>query len=851
MTQEDQRRRRADAEALLRLPRWNDEEIDHAVALHDLLLESPDGESDRVAAALRKRLTLALRQRSRDIIDLTRAQYFAAGWLDSPDPFQRRLSDLHYLGLSSYLGLQAGVPGLLDRAIGFLLELDRVVQESGTTARDLLGERYDTAMINLAAACYLRYDGRRELLVLQPPPEVEHEIRADLEQAVEVGERLLRDSSHRAEVLGLLGSCYARRYEDDERYKNQRTIDLAIAWLQQAVDLAGTGSSPAEMANRIGLTDKVAGALLARDTLRDVDTAIELLTAIRAEAQAFFPLYNAAGGALTTATARLHRWMHTRSPEDRESARQAYLDGFSAAVDVHLPTAIDLATQWGGWARGEGWWAEAGEAYGRAMRVLHLAVRRQASREERAFILLKATGVAAMAAFALARSGAADDALVALETGQAVLLAEAFDRRSFDYDRIAAVAGPRKADRYQFLTTEMTRLEALLLAADPARADPARASEVAAGLEALRSERFALTESLGPGVTAALADLQRPPILAELCDAAGDTPVVYLAATPDGGLALIVRSGAVEPVELPGLTGRTADELAAALDQAVLTGNPIQCDQVCEELWDLVMSRVTPALDGEAHAIVIPGGPLATLPWHAASIPGRPAGYVLDRLAISYMPNIRSVPRARAAGADMTAPLRVLAIEQPVPTSMPPLPSVDAEIAAVCSCHSDRFQVTRLPGTGATADAVREALSRFQVIHFAGHAEADPGDPLASAMIMADDERLTVGDMLARDIGMARFAVLSACATARAEDPLSDELVNFPTALLQCGLSGVVGTLWTSHDRASSVLMDAFYQEWQGSRVPPAEALRRAQQRIRASRFASPLFWANFVYVGP
>jgi len=98
---------------------------------------------------------------------------------------------------------------------------------------------------------------------------------------------------------------------------------------------------------------------------------------------------------------------------------------------------------------------------------------------------------------------------------------------------------------------------------------------------------------------------------------------------------------------------------------------------------------------------------------------------------------------------------------------------------------------------------------------------------------------------------MARFAVLSACETARVEDSLSDELVNFPTALLQCGLSGVVGTLWTSHDRASSVLMDAFYQEWQGSRVPPAEALRRAQQRIRASRFASPLFWANFVYVGP
>jgi len=848
MSQDDQRRRRADAEALLRLPRWDDEQIDHAVALHDLLLESPDGETDPVAAALRKRLAPALAQRSRDVADQARAGYFAVGWLDAPDSFARHLSALHYLGFTSYLGLQAGVPGLLDRAIGFLLALDRAVTEGGTAARNLLGERYDTALINLAAACYLRYDGRRELLVLKPPREVEREIRADLELAAQVSERLRRGSSQHAAALGVLGSCYVLRYEDDEQYRKPETIDQAIALLRQAVDLAGAGRSPAEVANRIGLTDKLAGALLARDTLPDVDRAIELLTAVRAEAHAFFPLYNAAGGALTMATARLRRWMHTRSPQDRERARQAYLDGFAAAVDAHLPTAVDLATQWGGWARGEGWWAEAGQAYGRAMRVLHLAVRRQASREERQLILLKATGVAAMAAFGLARSGAPDDALVALETGQAVLLAEAFDRRSLDYDRIAAVAGPQQADQYQLLTTEMTRLEALLLGADPA--DPDSAGQLAADLEALRSERSALTQSLGPEVAAALADLQRPPDLAELLDAAGTTPVVCLAATPDGGLALIVRSGVVEPVELPGLTGRTADELTAQLADAVQTPDPLLADQVCQALWDLVMSRVMPALDGEAHAIVIPGGSLTTLPWHAAKLPGPQAGYVLDRLALSYLPNIRSLPRARTAGADLAAPLRALAVEQPVPTAQPLLRYADAEIAAVCSQHSDRFQVTRLPGAQATADAVLAALSRFQVIHFAGHAEADPGDPLASAMIMAGDEPLTVADLLARDIGMARFAVLSACETARVEDPLSDELVNFPTALLQCGLSGVVGTLWTSHDRASSVLTDAFYQEWQGSRVPPAEALRRAQQRMRAGRFASPLFWANFVHVG-
>lgn len=848
MSQDDQRRRRADAKVLLRRPTWTDEETDHAVALHDSL-EMPDDRPEPVVAELRKRLAPVLTRRyktSGSIVDLTRAQIFESGWLDSANALERRLCVLQYLGLTSYMGYQAGALGLLDRAIGFLLALDHAVQEGGTTARTLLGSRYDTSLVNLAAACYVRYDSRRELLVLKPPPDMERDIRADLEQAVEAAERVPRDSPSRAEALGVLGACYARLYEDDKRYGERATIDSAIAMLREALDLVGTRSDPGAVATRLGLTDQLAGALLVRDTLPDVDTAIELLESVRSEMEAIFPLYSAAGGAATMAKARVLRWTHTRSENDRDKARQAYLDGFAVSVDAHLPTAVTLATQWGGWARSERWWDEAGEAYGRAVRALHLAVRRQASREEREFMLLKATNVAGMAAFGLASSGAVEEALVALETGQAVLLAEAFDRRSFDHDRLAALAGARAADRYQLLTAEMIRLEALLLAGGSPDGD-----QIAADLEALRSEQLALTESLGHGVTAALADLQRPPTPAELYDAAGATPVVYLATSPDGGLALIVRSGGVERVDLPGLTGRAALELTTALDQAVTTPSRTQCDQVCEALWNLAMDPVLERLTGVQHAIVIPGGHLATLPWHAARIPGRQAEYVIDRLAISYMPNLRSVPRVRAAGAEMKPPLRALAIGQPMPTDNTLLLSADDEIAAVCSHHSERFQVTRLPGTEATADAVLDAMSRFDIIHFAGHAEAVPEDPLASAMIMAHDECLAIGDILAMNGGSARFAVLSACDTASVEDPLTDELISFPTALLQCGLSGVVGSLWTSYDRASPMLMYAFYREWQGSGVPPAEALRRAQLQVRDSRFASPLFWAPFVYVGP
>lgn len=586
---------------------------------------------------------------------------------------------------------------------------------------------------------------------------------------------------------------------------------------------------------------------MVRNRRQDVDTAIDLLTRIRPEAT-LLPVYNAAGGALTLATARLRRWMHTRSRADRASARSAYADAFAAAVTAHPPTAVDIATQWGGWAWTEGWWAEAGEAYSRAIRVLHLAVRRQASRSERELILRKAPGVAAMAALGLVRAGRQDDALVALETGRAVLLAETFDRRSLDYARMAELAGVEKADRYRLLTSTMTLLEGLLLAGGPRGG-----SQVSADLEATRQERFALVASLGHSVMTALSDLEQPPTLAELRGSAGPTPVIYLAATPNGGMALILRAGkdrGVEAVELPRLTTRAAAGLVAVLDQAVAKRDTSACEQVCESLWSLAMHRVLPKLSDVPHAVVIPGGRLSALPWHAAKSAGRPGSQVLDRLALSYMPNIRSLPVARAAWNNAAHSLQALAIGQPMPSATEPL-STEAEIAVVCSHDSDRFRVTQLPATEATVAALHGALSRFQVLHFAGHATAVPDDPLESAMIMANDQRLTVRDLLARGTGTTRFALLSACDSARVTDPLSDELVNFPTALLQCGFSGVVGSLWTSYDKPSTMMMDIFYREWQGHQASPSEALRSAQAWTRDHGFASPLAWANFVYVGP
>ena len=171
---------------------------------------------------------------------------------------------------------------------------------------------------------------------------------------------------------------------------------------------------------------------------------------------------------------------------------------------------------------------------------------------------------------------------------------------------------------------------------------------------------------------------------------------------------------------------------------------------------------------------------------------------------------------------------RALAIEAPEPTSAPVLLTAD-EIAAVQACHSAEFRVIWLPGAEATRPQLRRALSQFEVLHFAGHAHADP-DPLAGGLLLAPDECLTIRELLASGIGAARFAVLLACDTARDEDLMSDEMVSFPTALMQCGFGGVIGSLWAASDRPTTMLMKAFYREWRDNATSPRQALRAAQQ---------------------
>ena len=121
---------------------------------------------------------------------------------------------------------------------------------------------------------------------------------------------------------------------------------------------------------------------------------------------------------------------------------------------------------------------------------------------------------------------------------------------------------------------------------------------------------------------------------------------------------------------------------------------------------------------------------------------------------------------------------------------------------------------------------------------------------MASALLLApgqgEDGRLEVRELLAMELD-ARLVVLSACETGLGKLSRGDELVGLQRAFLYAGTPDVVTTLCRVDDRASYVLMGAFYEALPAK--GPMEALRTAQRALMVD-FPHPFAWAAFGLTG-
>ncbi|MEX0908795.1 MAG: CHAT domain-containing tetratricopeptide repeat protein, partial [Gemmatimonadaceae bacterium] len=274
-----------------------------------------------------------------------------------------------------------------------------------------------------------------------------------------------------------------------------------------------------------------------------------------------------------------------------------------------------------------------------------------------------------------------------------------------------------------------------------------------------------------------------------------------------------------------------------------------------------LLDRLPPA----AELVIVPHGALNLVPFAALPIDsnGEPLGM---RYALRYSPSLSTLVEivGQGGGTDAAgARIRALVIGDPAMPEVRSYTGATVQLGQLAGAKAegrwvaDQVGARSLTDGEATESRIRELLPRATLVHLATHGYAYGTEALARRSFIAlapdgkHDGLLTVGEVLDEIPYLsAELVVLSACQTGLGEIKQAEGTVGLQRAFLAKGARSVLVSLWSVSDRATDLLMRSFYAHWL-SGEPKAEALRRAQEEIRAMpEFADPRYWAAFQLVG-
>ena len=252
-----------------------------------------------------------------------------------------------------------------------------------------------------------------------------------------------------------------------------------------------------------------------------------------------------------------------------------------------------------------------------------------------------------------------------------------------------------------------------------------------------------------------------------------------------------------------------------------------------EELSQRLLLPFRAAIERSQRLRILPSGVLEGVDFHALPfagdvlVAGRPVVYGLD-LPVPSSPS-------RAPGR------RALLVADP----RGDLPGARAEARAVRQALESRAQpwtLTELRAAAASAGTLRGRLAAADLLHYAGHGSFSGFGGWESSLLLADETRLTLGDLLALE-RVPAWVVLSACDGGRSSAEASVEGLGLAHAFLLAGSRAVVASTRPADDRTTPGLFAELYRQWD-QEPDLAVALQRAQLAWR--RHGSGADWSAF-----
>lgn len=215
--------------------------------------------------------------------------------------------------------------------------------------------------------------------------------------------------------------------------------------------------------------------------------------------------------------------------------------------------------------------------------------------------------------------------------------------------------------------------------------------------------------------------------------------------------------------------------------------------------------------------------------------------------------NLPTNPRLQSALRDLQ-----LSGDEIDRASMQPLFFAKRELARLGEVASSGAPFIASDFAATREELLRTDLSQYSILHLATHGLLNPRRPENSGLVLSTvtrDGQQQDGFIGLREIyglkAPVDLVVLSACQTALGRDVRGEGLLGLTRGFMYAGASSVVSSLWKVDDEVTAALMPEFYENLLHKKLPPAAALRAAQNSIRQRPgWESPYFWAAFTLQG-
>jgi len=296
------------------------------------------------------------------------------------------------------------------------------------------------------------------------------------------------------------------------------------------------------------------------------------------------------------------------------------------------------------------------------------------------------------------------------------------------------------------------------------------------------------------------------------------------------------------------------------------------------DLYDLLLRPAEGRIAASDRLLVLPDGPLHTLPFAVLVRNGR---YIAEQkpihtaLSATVYAQLRTTRRQGAPGPVTLAafgdpryprvhgPADAATLRDPDVRAaagrglaLTPLPASREEVRSIAALFP---QTKTFLGPEATEEQAKLVGKEARYLHFACHGLLDERSPMNSALALTipespekgqDNGLLQAWEIFERVRLDADLVTLSACDSALGPEMGGEGLLGLTQAFQYAGARSVLASLWSVSDLSTADLMKRFYGHLR-ARKSKDEALQAAQvELIRSSKFSHPYYWAAFQLVG-